>query len=268
MSRGYNRRRRSIFRADAGRAFLRFLIGMVLLVALCALFYIFVLQGKINIELPAPKPAQTASTDSASSTPESTRADATAAPTEAQKADATDEATAVPTIEPTAEVTPEPTPEPTNTPIPADEIAGEMSQLPANLPETVSENLKLGLKELKVVDNGGASVIVVRGYAYIEGADAAQSKGYILLTDAASGEMLGMYPVTPKPEDADLSFDAASGSNLDQAFFQLNVDVSGLYDGIYLVSMAVENNGATEWNYFDDSMFHFFVMQGVATLSE
>ena len=61
MSRGY-KRRRSIFRPDAGRAFLRFLIGMVLLVALCALFYIFVLQGEINIELPVSQPQQQAPT--------------------------------------------------------------------------------------------------------------------------------------------------------------------------------------------------------------
>ncbi|MBO4299098.1 MAG: PT domain-containing protein [Clostridia bacterium] len=267
MSRGY-KRRRSIFRADAGRAFLRFLIGMVLLVALCALFYIFVLQGKINIEFapktPTQEPVQTVA---AEPTPQPS-VEATAAPTASPTSAPTAEPTAVPTIEPTAEATAAPTPEPTNTPIPSEEVADSMESVPENLPENTSDNLKLGLKELKVVDNAGKSVIVVRGYAYIEGADAAQSQGYILLTDAASGEMLGRYPVTPRPEDADLAFEATSGSNLDQAFFQLNVDVSSLYDGIYLISMAVENNGTSAWNYFDDSMFHFYVMQGVAVLSE
>ncbi len=263
MSRGYYRHRR-MFRADAGRAFLRFLIGMVLLIALCALFYIFVLQGKIDIELPAPQP--TARSDVSAQT--QPQASVTAEPTAAPTPEPTEKPTAVPTIEPTAEATPTPTPEPTATPIPPEEVVTTMQKVLSGLSDNLDTSLELGLKELKVVDNGGSSVIVVRGYAYIEGADAAKSRGYILLTDAASGDMLGMYPVTPKPEDADLAFDAASGSNLDQAFFQLNVDVSGLYDGIYLISMVVENNGRTVWNYFDDSMFHFYVMQGVARLSE
>jgi len=254
MSRGYYRRR-SIFRPDAGRAFLRFAIGIILLVALCALFYIFVLQGKIDIELPVPpqRPAATATPDLSTPAP-------TVAPT--------DEPTPVPTIEPTAEPTATPTPAPTATPIPAEELAGPMEEVMAGLPDEIGANLKLGLKELSVFDEGGQSVVVVRGYAYIEGADAANSHSYILLTNAASGALLGMYPVTPKAEDADLAFEESSGANLDQAFFQLNLDAASLEDGYYIVSMAVENGGKVAWNYFDDSMYHFSVTQGAAALSE
>ena len=90
----------------------------------------------------------------------------------------------------------------------------------------------------------------------------------ILLIDPLTGDTLGTYPVTPKAEDADLSVDEAAGANLDQAFFQMNVDVSDLPDGYYIVCMAVENNGSAAWNYFDDSMYHFRIEQGVAVLGE
>ena len=259
MSRG---RKKSIFRADASRAFLRFLIGEVLLFTLCALFYIFVLQGEINIELPISQPQQQEPTQVPDEALVTEMATSEAA--ETLTPIPTEEPTPVPTIEPTAEPTATPTPEPTATPIPDAELAGTMEEIMGNLPELASDQLKLGLKELSVVNSTNQSVLIVRGYAYIEGADAANSHGYIILNDAASGEMLGMYPVTPKAEDADLAFEEASGTNLDQAFFQLNVDVDELYDGIYLVSMAVENNGKVVWNYFDDSTFHFFITEGVA----
>ena len=243
MSKGYHTRR-SIFRRDAGRAFLRFLIGEVLLVVLCGVFYLFVLQGKIDLPV---------SFDSATPSP---------APTE------TIQPTAVPTIEPTAEPTQAPTPEPTATPIPVENLALTMQTVMPGLPETNSTELKLGLKEFKIFTDGGQSVLVIRGYAYIEGADAAQSTGYIVLADAISGEIKGMYPVTPNADDADLSFDESSGVNLDQAFFQLNLDTASIGDGIYLMSMAVVGEGKTVWNYFDSSMFHFSIQDGVVTLPE
>ncbi len=262
-----NKRRRSIFRQDAGRAFLRFLIGTVLLIALVALFYIFVLQAKIDIPLPGAQTPAPTETVKSEPTPQST-AEPTAVPVATAAAEPVSEPTAVPTIEPTAQPTDAPPPEPTATPIPQESMAGEMLPLMDGMPETVSESLKLGLKELNMFESAGRSVLVVRGYAYIEGADAAQSHGYLVITDAASGVTLGMYPVTVSSEDADLTFDAASGSNLEQAFFRANVDVSGMYDGIYLITMAVENNGRIEWNNFDDRMFHFYVMQGLGLLSE
>ena len=247
MSRGYGYyRRRSIFRPDAGRAFLRFLIGIVLLIGLCSAFYLFVLQGTVNVSLPVQEEK------------------ATTEPTVA----VTQTPTPVPTIEPTAEPTVAPTPVPTATPIPAEAISSPVEAPIEALPQTPSANVKLGLKELSLFDEAGQSVMIVRGYAYVEGKDAAQSHSYILLIDPLTGDTLGTYPVTPKAEDADLSFDEAAGANLDQAFFQMNVDVSNLPDGYYIVCMAVENNGSAAWNYFDDSMYHFRIEQGVAVLGE
>ncbi len=249
MSRGNRKKkRRSIIRPGAGGAILRFLIGVVLLIAVCGFFYLFILQGTVNITLPIQD-------GSASAEP---TAQVTAAPT------------AVPTIEPTAAATAAPSPEPTATPIPPEEMA-QAAQLPdglIGLPELPDARVKLGLKELNLFDAAGQSVIIVRGYAFIEGQDAAQSQGYILLTDPTSGATLNVYPVSPRTEDADLSFDETAGANLDQAFFRMSIDVSGLPDGYYIVCMALENGGRTAWNYFDDSMYHFRVDHGLVMLFE
>ena len=263
MSRGYYKRR-SVFRPDAGRAFLRFLIGLVLLAALCALFYIFVLQGKINIQLPQPQTQTGDAVQTADVTPlprESVLPVVTEAPVVV-----TAEPTAVPTIESTAEPTEAPTPEPTATPVPAEELRA-ICPLPANLPDLPSSTLKIGLKEMRIMNSADQNVFIVRGYAYLEGADASASKGYIVLMDV-NGQKVGAYPVQACPEDADLTFDTSAGSNLDHAFFKLKADLSGLPDGIYLAAMAVENGGKIQWNYMDDALFHFFVTEGQAVLSE
>ena len=247
MSRGNgHRKRRSIFRPNAGGAFLRFLFGVLLLAVLCGLFYLFVLEGEINFRLPV---------DMSSSTSEPS-ALVTPAPTP------------VPTIEPTAGPTATPIPEPSATPVPPEAMTVPLQDAIQNLPQMPDESLKLGLNELSLFDEAGQNVIIVRGYAYIQGRDAAQSRGYILLTDPLSGHLLSAYPVTPRAEEAYLSFDGTAGANLDQAFFWMNIDVSGLPDGYYIVCVAMENGGRTVWNYFDDSMYHFRVEQGVVMLCE
>ncbi|MBQ8952976.1 MAG: hypothetical protein IJ048_02580 [Clostridia bacterium] len=247
MSRGYGYyRRRSIFRPDAGRAFLRFLIGIVLLIGLCCAFYLFVLQGTVSVNLPIQEERK---------------------PTAEPTVTVTQTPTPVPTIEPTAEPPATPTPVPTATPIPREALAGT-AELPPPLSEQPDAGVELGLKELSLFDEAGQSVVIVRGYAYAQGKDAAQSHSYALLIDPITGDTLGTYPVTPRPEEADLSFDEAAGSNLDQAFFHMNIDVSALPDGYYIVCMAVENGGSAAWNYFDDSMYHFRIEQGVAVLGE
>ncbi len=266
---GNHRGRRRFYRPEAGSAFLRFLIGLVLLATLCALFFILVLRGQFDIDpvfAQTGTPAQTAEAVPPSGQ-EGERPVSPAGSTDVP-AGPTDAPTFVPTVAPTAKPTDAPSPEPEATPFPPELLAGPMEVVMPDLPEAVSADLKLGLRDLSTFDSGGHSILTVRGYAYIEGADAAQSRSYILLTDAASGAMLGMFSVMSTPEDADTAFAETEGVNLDQSFFRLNLDVSDLYDGIYLLSMAVENGGAVVWNNFDDSMFHFYVAQGVAMLNE
>ena len=257
MSRDHNGRRR-IFRRDAGRAFLRFLIGEVLLIVLCSVFYLFVLQGKVDVELPlkAGSPTPTAQDQTTPAITES------AAP----------DATAVPTIEPTAEATQEPTEAPTATPIPAEALSAQLLEPVAGLqpqcdPLSYDPTLKAGIREMTLFGDADQNVVALRAYAYIEGADAAACMRYLVVLDVGSGDTVAVYAVEPASDEADLAFDGAAGANLDQAFFKINLDTSSLPDGAYLLAAAVSSGDKTTWNYFDDAISHFVVEQGVARLT-
>ena len=257
MSKDHNGRRR-IFRRDAGRAFLRFLIGEVLLVVLCSVFYLFVLQGKVDIELPlkAGSPTPTAQDQTTPATTES------AAP----------DATVVPTIEPTAEATQEPTEAPTATPIPAEALNAQLIEPVAGLqpqcdPLSYDPSLKAGIREMTLFDAADQNVVTLRAYAYIEGADAAVCARYLVVLDVGSGDTVAVYAADPASDEADLAFDGAAGQNLDQAFFKINLDTSSLPDGVYLLAAAVRSGDKTTWSYFDDAISHFDIEQGIARLT-
>ena len=257
MSRDHNGRRR-IFRRDAGRAFLRFLIGEVLLIVLCSVFYLFVLQGKVSFELPLKSAEPTSEVQ--------TTADDSATQSAAP------DVTAVPTIEPTAEATQEPTEAPTATPIPAEALSALLSEPLTGLqpecdPLAYDPSLKTGLRDLTLFDEAGQSVIELRAYAYIEGEDAASCTRYLVLFDVGSGATMAVYNVESAADEADLAFDADSGENLDQAFFKANLDTSTLPDGAYLLAVAVSSGEKTTWSYFDDAISHFTVEAGIASLS-
>lgn len=266
MSR-HDKNRRRIFRRDAGRAFLRFLIGEVLLLVLCSVFYLFVLQGKVSITLPA-------FLESTSPVPAEDTNGLTAVPAD----DATNvpdaQTSAVPTIEPTAEPTEEPTPEPTATPIPAEAlslpmevpISGLYPQCDMALRDSEGA-LKTGIRELSLFDAASQSVVQLRAYAYIEGADAANSTIYVTVMDINSGETAAVYQAQPASAEADLAFEAASGINLEQAFFKVNLDASALPDGTFVLMSAVQSGDQLRWAYFDESISHFTVVGGVAYLS-
>ena len=261
MSRDHNGRRR-IFRRDARHAFFRFLIGEVLLIVLCSVFYLFVLQGKVDIELPLNMPIS------------STEAQVTPVDEATPDAGQTTgiDATAVPTIEPTAEPTQEPTAEPTATPIPADALGTLLTETVTGLspqcdPAAYDVSLKAGIRDMTLFDDAQQNVIMLRAYAYIEGADAAACTRYLVLFDVGSGDTVAVYNVDPASDEADLAFDGATGENLDQAFFKINLDTSALPDGTYLLAAAVSNGNTTVWSYFDDAISHFVVEQGITRLS-
>ena len=255
MSRDHNGRRR-IFRRDAGRAFLRFLIGEVLLIVLCSVFYLFVLQGKVNVELPLKTTAPTEA--------EQTAAEGGTTPAATESI--------VPTIEPTAQMTQEPTEAPTATPIPAEALGAQLIEPVAGLqpqcdPLSYDPSLKAGIREMTIFSEADQNVVTLRAYAYIEGADAAVCSRYLVVLDVGSGDTVAVYSVDPASDEADLAFDGAAGENLDQAFFKINLDTSALPDGIYLLAAAVRSGDKTAWSYFDDAISHFSVEQGIARLS-
>ena len=55
--------RRSVFKKGKGRAFLKFLLGELILIALVSVVYLFVLQADVTNLLPAPVQEEPAATD-------------------------------------------------------------------------------------------------------------------------------------------------------------------------------------------------------------
>jgi len=243
-----NGERRSVFRKGKGRAFLRFLLGELLLFALVSVGYLFLLQGDISSLIPKPSASDAASV-TASPVPS-----ATPAP----------EATAVETIAPTDT----PTPAPTGTPIPFEQLSLPLGEAAPEVPETADEALKLGLSELRAFNEAGQKVVIVSGYAYIEGLDAANSTVYLLVSNAANADRLGLYPAVCAPEMANLSFEESSGANLTNAFFTARLDVSEYGEGAFLVSVVVVNEDKAAMNFFDARTFHFSIWADELAVAE
>lgn len=238
--------RRSIFKKGKGGAFLRFLIGEMLLIALAGVVYLFILQGNIPLSsLPG-------SSSAVSASPASDEATATPVPTE------------VPTIASSAT----PVPTPAVTPIPLSELSMPAGEEAPDLPEVLDDSLKLGMNEFRAFTDAGQSVLIVGGYAFIEGLDAAKSTVYLVVFDADSGLVTGMYPTTPTPENANLSFSESSGDNLASAFFTINLDVSEYPDTSYMLSVMVVNEEKVAFNFFDNRTFHFIIEDGVLSVVE
>lgn len=239
--------RRSVFKKGKGRAFLRFLLGELILVALVSVVYLFVLQADVTSLLPA-SPANEATV---TATPE-------AAATE------TPAPTPVETIEPTSE----PTPAPTATPIPFEELSRSMGEEAPEAPALPDASLKLGMSEFRAFNEAGQMALILKGHAYIEGLDAANSTIYVMVSDAGMGQLVDMYQAVSAPETASLSFEESSGSNLANAFFTAKIDVSEYYAGSYLLSVVVVNEDKVAMNYFDARPFHFTVVDGVLSVEE
>ena len=244
-----NGKRRSVFKKGKGSAFLRFLIGELLLIGVACFVYLFILQGDVSVLLP-------------SGTPASTDAPATEVPAEATPAP-TPEATPVVTIAPTEA----PTPEPTATPIPFEALSLPMGENAPEVPLMADEKLKLGMSECRAFTSAGQNVLMVSGHAYIEGLDAANSTVYLQVSDAM-GTVIGLYPAVCAPETANLSFEESSGTNLEKAFFTAKIDVSEYFWGSYMLSAVVVNEDRAAMNYFDDSTFHFIYTEGVLSIAE
>lgn len=239
-------KRRSIFKKGKGGAFLNFLIGEIALVAVAGAIYLFILQGNI------PLPAYTG--DSA----------ATASPTPTVEATVTPVPTEVATLVPTAT----PTPAPTGTPVPPEQLSMTAGEDAPEVPMALDDSLKLGLSEVSAFTEAEQNVLTVGGYAFIEGRDAAKSSLYLTVYNAETGVIVGMYPATITPENANLSFDESSGENLTNAFFTVKVDVSGYQDNSYILSMLVVNEDKVAINFFDNRTYHFIIEEGALAVIE
>lgn len=238
--------RRSVFKKGKGRAFLRFLLGELLLVALVSVCYLFLLQGDVSMILPA------LATKAPAATPSLVPATATPAPTP------------VATIAPTEK----PTPAPTGTPVPFEELSAAQGEAAPEAPALPDALLKLGLTEFRAFNEAGQDVLVIGGYAYIEGLDAAESEILVMVADAEEGYLIDMYQAASAPETATLTFSEESGANLSNAFFTARIDVSEYSDASYLLSVVVVNQDRVKMNYFDTRPFHFRIVNGALTVEE
>ena len=239
--------RRSVFKKGKGRAFLKFLLGELILIALVSVVYLFILQADVTALLPAP-----------------TEALPVATPTPEPTSTATPEPTAVATIAPTEA----PPPAPTATPVPYEELSLPAGEEAPEAPALPDEALKLGMSEFRAFTEAGQNVLMIAGHAYIEGLDAANSDIYLMISDAGLGQMVDMYPAVSAPETANLTFEESSGTNLSNAFFTAKIDVSEYPNSAYMLSVVVVNEDKVAMNYFDNRTFHFTIMDGVLSVEE
>ncbi len=237
--------RRSVFKKGKGRAFLKFLLGELTLFAVVSICCLFILQGDLSLILGnvRPKPISVSTQLPAADTP-------------------------VPTVVATLAPTPTPTLAPTGTPVPFEQLSMSLGENAPEAPMMPNEQLKLGMRECSSFTDAGQNVLIVAGHAYIEGRDAAKSDIYILLIDAGNGNVMGTYPAVSAPETANLVFSQSSGSNLSNAFFTVNIDVSEYYSSSYMISALVVNEDKVAMNYFDTRTFHFRVENGELLIEE
>ncbi|MBQ2956159.1 MAG: hypothetical protein IJE08_06835 [Clostridia bacterium] len=238
--------RRSIFKKGKGRAFLKFLLDELILIAVVSVCYLFLLQGDLSAFLPTPV------SKAPVSTPSAVPATATPAPTP------------VATIAPTQA----PTPAPSGTPVPYEALSLPVGEDAPEAPALPDASLKLGMNEYRAFTDAGQNVLVIGGHAFIEGLDAAKSDIYLLIADAEEGYAIEMYKAVSAPETANLSFEESSGANLSNAFFTAKIDVSEYEDASYMLSVVVVNEDRVEMNYFDTRPFHFRIVGGMLTVEE
>ena len=235
--------RRSIFKKGKGKAFLKFLLGELTIIAVVSICYLFIMQGDVSALLPKPTETNPAGPNVQTATP-------------------------APTLVVTLPPTTPPTPAPSATPVPFEMISLPAGEDAPEAPVMPDERLRLGMSECRAFKQAGQNVLIISGYAYIDGLDAAKSDIYMLIMEAENASVIDMYPAIKTPEAAYLSFDAASGSNLSNAFFTVRIDVSEYESSSYMLSTVVVNEDSVKMNYFDNRIFHFRVEDGVLVIEE
>lgn len=216
-----------VFRQGKGKAFLRFLVGEMVLLLVCACVYLFVLQG--TIELPGVERMLK------------------------ENVNLGDLSVDIP-----AARTATPSPEPTSTPVPqamyaqtaALEELGDLSQADGSW-------LKTSLFHFSKVVSENCRALSIAGHAYLEGMDAQNSSVYLLIENVQSGTFEAAWRAERSKQPSDLSFEGANGMNLEQAYYDACIDVSGCAGASYRVFVCVKNGERTGLLPLDDQAYHF-----------
>ena len=230
-------------RPGKGRAFLKFIIGLLITFIVCAGFYLFVQE----FDRPAP--------DSAQPTPPvqpdaSREPDATASPAPVTQPSAADTlpaqtpgAEASPDAPPqetqaASEPSPTPTPQPTPAPTPEKTLSDRMEGM------SVPAQTKLanfGMIDFKLTQD------TLSMSAYLSAPDiSSESAQYYLVVSLASGDAVYVYDTWPAPND--------TGLEIDLACFSGCISGRGLPDGWYRMGlMAVDGENSCSVDVIDDS---------------
>ena len=218
-----------VLRPGRGRAFLRFLVGEMVLLLVCVCVYLFVLQG--TIELPGVEKMLK------------------------ENVKVGDLNVNLPAYQ-----TASPSPEPTATPVPEAQLSARMApdQL-GDLSQADGSWLKSSLFSFSQSLSGGQQALSVSGHAYLQGMDARASTIYLLAQNTGSGAFEAVWQAERTKGVYDLSFDSASGVHLDEAYYSACADVSGLKPGAYRLYVYVQNGERTGLAPLDEQAEDFTV---------
>lgn len=219
-----------VLRPGRGRAFVRFLVGEMVLLLVCVCVYLFVLQG--TIELPG---------------------------VEKMLKDNVNLGDLNVNL-PVAAGIASPSPEPTATPVPEAQLSArvEPDQL-GDLSQADGSWLKSSLFSFSQSASGGQQAVSVAGHAYLQGMDARGSTIYLLAQNTESGAFEAAWQAERTKGVYELSFDSASGVHLDEAYYSACADVSGLTPGAYKLYVCVQNGERTGLATLDEQAEHFQV---------
>ncbi len=161
-------------------------------------------------------------------------------------------------VEPT--MTPGPTLSPT--PIPMELYAARDTRVLMTGTDKLGE---VALTQCEPSSADGGKVMMVRGWGYIRGADAAESRVYLAVS-TKNGDDHRFYAVIRQSGSTGIQHDPATGKNLDQADFAAAFSVDTYDDGEYRLGLLIQvMNGkkvAEEAYYPLGDQYNFVVSGG------
>lgn len=259
----------SIIRKNSGKAVIRFLIGLVVLVLIAFAFVIFVLKGNFNDKLNTENgyiPMNYNWWDGA-------HVDATPAPvtlaepeeteTEPEGEEPTVQETAEPVVIPTPVPTPEPTPEPTPAPtaIPNEAFAQPVSNLKIN--QLTKKKFELGLSDCSKPEGTDGWALEIAGWSYVDNSKFDGEKCNLrLIVYSKTAKAYKFYKIDKVPGASGMEH-VGEGKNLNACDFHTYLDVSKFQDGEYELGMALNCKiGGQTYNIYYTFGKSFFVYAG------
>jgi len=165
------------------------------------------------------------------------------ASTPAQGGESAETPTPEPEVTPTPRPTPAPTPEPTA--YPEDQLSQAAG---VKIPDAKLDSpVKARIEHAEPSPGDRNNVVIISGWAFLPGKDAAATETYVILTSVSDSESEAyLARVTGGGADVAEIFADDKGKNLDQARFECAIDVSSFPDDYYSVSLLLVNGKTRE----------------------